>query len=135
MGIIAHYKEQDEPAFHNLLSRYPNSVFIDVTMTPEEVVNQIAECEVILSSSLHGLIIADSLNIPNRHIVVTDKLMGDGYKFDDYYSAYGLPHVYTDANSGVDISLEEVIAQYQITPQMVNKMQNDLLSAFPIAKS
>ncbi|WP_346683844.1 polysaccharide pyruvyl transferase family protein [Anaerostipes butyraticus] len=131
VGIIAHYKEQDEPAFQTLCDKFQGSKFIDVRNEPEEVTQQIAECEVILSSSLHGLIIADSLRIPNRHIVVTDNLLGDGFKFDDYYSAYGLEHSFTDLNIEEIDSLEEVCDQYRITDEMADTKKKLMLKSFP----
>ncbi|HAV11936.1 MAG TPA: hypothetical protein DCX06_00360 [Opitutae bacterium] len=36
---------------------------IDVFDAPKDVIKQIAQCDFILSSSLHGLIVADSLKI------------------------------------------------------------------------
>ena len=45
-------------------------------------------CICILSSSLHWLIFADSLGIPNRRIVLSDEIIGGDLKFDDYYSVY-----------------------------------------------
>lgn len=45
-------------------------------------------CKCILSSSLHGLIFADALGIPNRRIVLSDEIIGGDLKFDDYYSVY-----------------------------------------------
>lgn len=131
VGIIAHYKEQDDPAFQKLVKSFPNSRFIDVRKTPLEVITQIAECRTVISSSLHGLIIADSLRIPNRHIVVTNNLLGDGYKFDDYYSAYGLEHEYTDLSKEEVPALEDVKSLYKITDQMVNEKKKDMLSCFP----
>lgn len=134
VGIIAHYKEQDNPIFKELLDKFENSVFIDVRDTPLAVTKKISACEVIISSSLHGLIIADSLHIPNRHIVVTDSLLGDGFKFDDYYSAYNLKHPYTDMNKDTINSLEEVVAQYKISGEMVEEKKEALIRVFPFNK-
>ena len=133
VGIIAHYKEQDEPIFQQLMNAYPNSLFIDVRQTPDAVIHQIASCECIISSSLHGLIIADSLNIPN--IKVSDKLLGDGFKFDDYYSAYGLEHPMLDLNKEDMPTLEWVKAHYPITKEMVDTMKQDMIQAFPFEHS
>lgn len=135
VGIIAHYKEQDEPIFQQLMNAYPNSLFIDVRQTPDAVIHQIDSCECIISSSLHGLIIADSLNIPNIHIKVSDKLLGDGFKFDDYYSAYGLEHPMLDLNKEDMPTLEWVKAHYPITKEMVDTMKQDMIQAFPFEHS
>lgn len=131
VGIIAHFKEKDAPIFKELLDKYDNSTFIDVQDTPINVINKIAECETIISSSLHGLIIADSLRVPNIHIVVTNNLLGDGFKFNDYYSAYGLEHPYIDTNKEKVWSLKKIKENYPITDKMVKKVQKDLIKAFP----
>lgn len=134
VGIIAHFKEQDEPVFQKLLENYEQSTYIDVRQHPSIVIKQIAECETIISSSLHGLIIADSLHIPNIHIVVSNKLLGDGFKFDDYYSAYGLKHPYLEINKVPFPTLEWIMQQYPLTEQMVENKKKDMLKSFPFPK-
>ena len=131
VGIIAHYKEQDEPIFQELVNTYPQSLFIDVRQTPDAVIRQIASCECIISSSLHGLIIADSLGIPNIHIKVSDKLLGDGFKFDDYYSAYHLKHPMIDIKKENIPSLEWVKEHYPITKEMVETVKRNMIQSFP----
>ena len=131
VGIIAHYKEQSEPVFQEMLNKYENSVYVDVTKTPEEVVNMIAQCETVISSSLHGLIIADSLRVPNIHLKVTDNLLGDGFKFDDYYSAYGLKHEYIEAAQVDKLTLKYIAEHYPITDGMVENKKKEMLEAFP----
>lgn len=134
VGIIAHYKEKDEEIFKRLCERFPNSTFIDVQDTPINVTRKIAECETIISSSLHGLIIADSLNIPNIHIVVTNKLLGDGFKFDDYYSAYGIKHEYIDMNIDDIVSLDYVKNNYKLTKEMIDNKKREMINSFPYKK-
>lgn len=131
VGIIAHYKEQEEPVFQDLLRRYPGSRFINVRKTPLEVTEEIAQCGVVISSSLHGLIIADSLRVPNVHVVATDNLLGDGFKFDDYYSAYGLEHEFIDLRKEAIGSLEDIRRRYRITDVMVDEKKAGMLASFP----
>lgn len=131
LGIIPHFREKEEHIFFQLNNKFKNSIIIDVQDEPINVIRKIAKCKVILSSSLHGLIIADSLRIPNKHIVVTNKLLGDGFKFDDYYSAYNLNHDYIDLNKEELENIDKVVEEYKITDKMVEKMKIDLLRAFP----
>lgn len=134
VGIIAHYKEKDEPVFKELFNKFKNATIIDVQDTPYNVTRRIAECKTIISSSLHGLIIADSLRVPNIHIVVTNNLLGDGFKFDDYYSAYGLKHEFKNMNKETVNSLDEIVENYKITDQMIEEKKNLMLKAFPYSK-
>jgi hypothetical protein len=65
---------------------------IDVRREPEAVFRDVAACESILSSSLHGLITADSFGIPSAWIELSSKVLGDGFKFRDYFSSIGIRH-------------------------------------------
>lgn len=131
VGVIAHFREQDHPVFKKLTSFYPDSIFIDVLQSPIDVITKIAECECVVSSSLHGLIISDSLGIPNLHIVVTDKLMGDGFKFDDYYSAFGIKHSFIDVTKTEFPSVNMITDNYMLSESSVNQKKTELIEAFP----
>ena len=134
VGIIAHYKEKEEPIFKKLCCKFNNSIFIDVQDDPLNVIKKIAQCKYIISSSLHGLIIADSLRVPNIHIVVTNNLLGDGFKFDDYYSAYGLNHFFIDMNKDDIDSLKLIDKNYRITDKMVEEKKKIMINCFPFNK-
>lgn len=131
VGIVAHYKEQNHPAFYKMANLFPDSVQISVSQSPEQVIKEIASCEYIISSSLHGLIIADSLRIPNIHVKVSDVMLGDGFKFDDYYSSYGLNHSFIEYSPDFYLSLNEIHEKYKITDDMVDKQKKDMYDAFP----
>ena len=68
----------------------------------KNVATKISGCTVVFSSSLHGLILADSYGIPNAHIIITNKLQGDTYKFEDYYSGVGRKYSNFNADSVFD---------------------------------
>ena len=61
---------------------------IDVCLKPWEVVERVASCRKIVSSSLHGLVLADALGIESMW-VPDGRVNGDGFKFRDYASAFG----------------------------------------------
>jgi hypothetical protein len=56
---------------------------------PEGLIALAASCQRIVSSSLHGLILADALGIPNMWDPYPPADPGDGFKYRDYASAYG----------------------------------------------
>ncbi|MBO4914843.1 MAG: polysaccharide pyruvyl transferase family protein [Oscillospiraceae bacterium] len=131
LGIIPHRREKDERAFSELCGSIRDTVIIDIEPEdPIEGLRRIAECETILSSSLHGLIFADSLRVPNRHVILTDKLSGDGFKFRDYYSVYGLDDEPVDLNREQAVSPELIRAGYRISDERVGELQESCIAAF-----
>jgi hypothetical protein len=49
----------------------------------------IRHCDFVVSSSLHGLITADALGVPNIWALFTEDFFGGEWKFRDYFSAVG----------------------------------------------
>ena len=56
----------------------------------EEVIDKMLSCERIISTSLHGVIVAHSYKIPALWLKYGDKLAGDDIKFYDYYESVGI---------------------------------------------
>lgn len=154
IGIIPHLCDLRDPMVEEVLEKYGYKVsgdlesgrektkkaakdgpvrFINVKDEPLEVIEEIAKCRYILSSSLHGLIVADSFGIPNMHIVFGDRLLGDGYKFDDYYSAYGIEHYACDLRTDKLPELSEIEGRYKIQPEMAAGKKKSLREAFPFS--
>jgi pyruvyltransferase len=88
IGLVAHYAEKNDPIVEHLTSLgvYP----VDIQLPVEEFVDELCKCETIISSSMHGLIAADAYGIPNRWLMLSDKLVGGEFKFHDYYNAIGV---------------------------------------------
>ncbi|WP_268035827.1 polysaccharide pyruvyl transferase family protein [Algoriphagus sp. PAP.12] len=91
VGIIPHFKELDLPILKNIEGKYGNEVLvISPTLDIFKFAEMVKQCEKILSSSLHGLILAESYGIPTERIILSDRLIGGDFKFMDYYSGVGL---------------------------------------------
>lgn len=82
IGVVRHYVDHDEYPFADII--------IDATEPATEVIKKISSCRVILSSSLHGLIVADSYGIPSMRIARDDVISGN-WKWMDYKTALNRP--------------------------------------------
>lgn len=93
LGVIPHYMDIGNPVTAALVTSSSEIIYIDICADSTEVMKTVAQCEHILSSSLHGLILADSYGIPNRWIKLNggqQVVTGGEFKFCDYYSIYGI---------------------------------------------
>jgi hypothetical protein len=131
LGVIPHYQH----APHYMRSGAPTGVKrIDVMVgTTAEVfqrIDDIASCEVIASSSLHGLILALAYGrkvVWLRHL--DSRLAGDRFKFDDFFASVGLEGV-----EPVDITLNDridtTLARHAITAAVPENFAQALIATF-----
>jgi hypothetical protein len=92
IGVVPHYSDKSDPMVQALRA-IPGVRIIDVETDGMTATEEIAACGMILSSSLHGLIVADALGIPNHRLSFTGRLKGGDFKFLDYASAIGRHHI------------------------------------------
>ncbi len=89
LGIALHYADRESAGLRKIAAQHADEVrWIDVRRPPLEVIHEIAQCQGIVSSSLHGLIVADSLEIPSAWKRST-AVLGEGFKFADHAAAVG----------------------------------------------
>lgn len=87
LGLVLHKIHRGYGEFMRFANRYPRNVLvIDVGLGPEEVTRQIGSCAGILTSSLHGLIVADSFGIPAAWMTLQPTPIGGVFKFLDHES-------------------------------------------------
>lgn len=130
VGIIPHYVDADS----SLIDRFKSMdgvTIIDVLKPVEEVVALINSCQLILSSSLHGLIVSDAYNIPNCWIPLSDKLYGGKYKFDDYYSVFGRKANPISIDTINEDAIDLLIKNYGSIQKELPEIQENLIKAFP----
>ena len=65
---------------------------INVTAGIHEFIDQLKECEMIISSSLHGLIAADAYGIPNYRVKISELVHGGDFKYLDHYASVKRVH-------------------------------------------
>ena len=89
LGIIPHYVDYDrvknevtDKSINVIDFRHP-----DIEATTDEIF----KCKRIISSSLHGIIVSQSYDIPAVWVMLSNKLTGDGVKFYDYFASVRIP--------------------------------------------
>lgn len=108
IGIIPQHVNLNPSYLHEITAKYRKFIkVINVINDPLTVVEAMAECEHILSASLHGLVVADALGIPSGWIA-EQSLLGGRFKFDDYYSALGVDNLNPSVLRG-DETLSQLI--------------------------
>ncbi|MDD5406934.1 MAG: polysaccharide pyruvyl transferase family protein [Sulfurovaceae bacterium] len=85
--IIPHIMHRALPEIKQFINSFSNCQVADLTGDPIEILRQISSSEIVISSSLHGLICADSFGIPNIRLKTSQELKGGDFKFNDYYSS------------------------------------------------
>lgn len=134
IGIIPHKSQIKKSMFHDLHAKLNHSVFIDLT-NPDVpgTLDLISSCEYVMSTSLHGLIIADAYKIPNIWMKTPDIHKGKSWKFYDYFSSIGRPHfrqVYVQ-NHVVNINRDKLDVFLKSQHENVDQLKRSVLSAFP----
>lgn len=125
-GIIPHYVD------YELVSTwYKNNKHVTVinllNADVEKVIDEILQCENIISSSLHGIITAHAYGLNAAWVKFSDKLMGDGMKFHDHYASVGLKGECVTVNKR--LCLEDMMALPYT--KIENYNVEALLNAFP----
>lgn len=115
-GFVPHYLEFNNPIFDKF-KKDSNCLFIRMSGYDnwKSVMDMLNSCDYIISSSLHGLIFAESYSIPSLWIQVTNNIRGGAFKYKDYYASIGLrnmsPFVLKDNTTIKDI--EQGIQSYK----------------------
>jgi len=80
IGSLPHYAVTDRQDPHHHL--------ISALAGVENIIGQVALCRRLVTSSLHGIILADALGI-ERKWVKHEAVLGNGFKFRDYAASLG----------------------------------------------
>ena len=86
LGIVPHWQDTTLAERFQQLVKAPNTVkVINPGDDPLDVLRQIGSCHRIVTSSLHGMIVADAFGIPRR-VEICPAMLRDGgdFKFRDY---------------------------------------------------
>jgi hypothetical protein len=131
LGIAPHYVDRQHPWVNKLLAN-PDVIDLNVHRPVEEFLTAISSCEAVVSSSLHGLIVAEALGIPNVWIKLSDDVIGDGFKFRDWFSLANRPQ--NEPELPIDGAAEDIVAELcdraRLHEMQINRQE--LVDAFPL---
>lgn len=138
LGIIPHYAEiEDFKSFAETSGVSSEIKIIDLRDDVISVIEEILSCELILSSSLHGLIVPMSFGIPAYRWRFSNKISGDGIKYIDYFKSVGIdpykPLVFDPADFDESSIIERIRSESRVTSirDDVSLIQDRLVSANP----
>lgn len=135
IGIIPHYIDYDR--VKKLYSVNDDVTLIDMrTNNIESTIEKILECEKIVSSSLHGIIVAHAYGIPAVWQKFSNNIFGDDIKFQDYFESVFIPVYKPDI---IDCELELISLESLFvslpngpSPEVIEKICNQLLKVCPL---
>lgn len=131
--IIPHYVDYED--INNSLRGNDVDVVEMMTSNFSRTLDEIKSSNFIISSSLHGLVLAVAYNIPCLWAEFSDKIFGDDIKYYDFFSSLGIISpkkcLITDLYAYIDkINQEDAI---QVSPQIVYELQQGLLNTYPFS--
>ncbi len=111
---------------------------IDVQLDMKNVIDQICSSDICISTSLHGLIIAQAYNIPWVWLEICDEnLYGNEFKFKDFFSTIdesAVSHVKTTLSELTNIDFEVLAKSARLPTKLYNEdkiieaLENHLLN-------
>ena len=142
IGFFPHYVDKKS----EFIVSYKNTeatLLIDVEIGQDYkgIINQMLSCRYIVTSSLHGLILSHSYNIPVLWVKYSDKITGGRFKFDDYLLSVNKNNVnplFIDKHLEIEdyiqlMDLKKIDFDYRLLleacPFINNFSKNEILSA------
>lgn len=135
LGFIPHFSELGSDEIKYLESfEDTHLIYIQKYGSYEHFIDEVMSCEYILSSSLHGCIVADAYEVPNLWCKFTDYIAEEnGFKFRDYYLSVGKnfshPYEFT-LNDSVESAIDMICRCWQKNNIDLDK----LISVCPFCK-
>lgn len=124
LGIVPHWT--DTKLEHNPMFKKYNPKIIRVSDDPIEVIKQIGQCKKIVSSSLHGIILADAFGIPRR-IEIPPRSLTHPHQEGGYFK-------WLDYSESINMKFEVGVTQEPDRNKIIEK-QNELFNVFEEIKS
>ncbi len=135
LGVVPHYVDKSQCEL--FIKASDDIQIIDVFNEVEVVVENILKCDYVISSSLHGLIIAHAYGIKAHWVKFSDKLWGDDVKFLDHFRSLGLVGDLQCDVISKEMELDELLElfgdSFQPSKDVVKSIQVGLIESCPFS--
>lgn len=134
LGVIPHY--HDLELAKEIFSGWEGVKVIDLlTLDIEATTREILECEKIISTSLHGIIVAHAYQIPGIWVKMSDKIFGNDIKYVDYLESVSL-EIYKPLFITQKIKRSEITSLFTSLPylpslKVLGELKERLMNAKP----
>lgn len=133
-GLIIHHSHYQKLWVQHLIKNTSNIIFIDITNPDiDEFFQQLKSCKAIASSSLHGLILADSYHIPNIWLWDHNLHEGGKWKFFDYFA--GIHRTEIDSFTPSQLQNLDQLSTNTMNFSYFDKLEkikNEIIDSFPL---
>lgn len=119
LGIVPHWT--DSQLEHNPIFKKYNPKIIRVSDDPLKVIAEIGRCKKIVSSSLHGIILADAFGIPRR-IEIAPRMLSHPHQEGGLFK-------WRDYSASLNIKLEIGVTQ-EIDRNIIADKQSEIFDVF-----
>lgn len=136
IGIIPHFVDYDLVSNNYRIDKKMTMINL-LTTNIEKTTDHILSCKKIVSSSLHGIIIAHAYGIPAIWVKFSDNLSGDDVKFYDYFDSVDIDFKEDDLATLSNFNNEKfysLFSESRISLPLSKKIleiQKDLLESCP----
>lgn len=129
LGIIPHICEYDDSRLDNLKND-SRVLFINMKgyLDWHDVIDLVCQCKFIVSSSLHGLVLAESYGIPNKWMKLSNKLRGGEFKFHDFFGSL-------NKNNERAVDFSEIIPSFEQIINLKEEYVKGVINLAPLINS
>lgn len=117
-------KEAEARGFRVL---YPNA-------NPEDLAREISSLDLLVTSSLHGLVFAHAYGVPAQLVSFRAKNSEESFKFDDYLSVFGIESNFRSMDEVVEMPVGDIIrgceAQTAAVAKQLKSVQEKVVEAY-----
>ena len=119
LGIVPHWTDKTLITDKRFVGHWWSTLIINPRDNPLKVVAQIGSCKKIVTSSLHGLIVADAFGIPRRF----------EYEYLPRFNKEGALFKFRDYSASLDANFEPGIV-IRVNPHVVGDVKDVLWDAY-----